>query len=384
MTTVGDNIYSKDAQGNWVYKWSTATQKRTYQIDPETGKVTQSVSWTGQIPFINASPAVWSGMKWAGLKNNNPWNIKDTSFGSPVWTGANWFAQFASPEDGFDALVEKIKFNQTNPKSSYYGKTLQQYFQRYAPSTDGNNPDAYAKEVANKLWVSINTKISDVDTKKFAAAIAKHDSWYDYSTYGQFRWQTQSTNWTQWLDTNTIKRVNAVIDDASTDQVSKTFKKSQEAYIFAKSVADGKWATDNQALIYAFAKAMDPDSVVREGEYATVQKYSQTRWDLLGMNVNRAMNGQEFISEQAKKNIVNTIKTRYEASKQAYESVRNNKVKIINDIAWKPIGETIIPSDVIEQTIQPDIKETFTAKFSTVPTTNTSNTFLKSLFNSTY
>ena len=51
----------------------------------------------------------------------------------------------------------------------------------------------------------------------------------------------------------------------------------------------------------------------------------------------------------AKNNIVETIKRKYESSKVAYESVRNNKVKIINDISGKDIGDRIIPSDVIEQ-----------------------------------
>ena len=35
---------------------------------------------------------------------------------------------------------------------------------------------------------------------------------------------------------------------------------------------------------------MDPDSVVREGEYATVQKYSQTWGQKFGMDVNRILN----------------------------------------------------------------------------------------------
>lgn len=151
----------------------------------------------------------WSGMKWQWLKNNNPWNIKDTSFWNVIWVWANGFAQFATPEDGFDALVAKIQYNQTNPNSKYYGKTIREYFKLYAPSSDWNNPDAYAQSVANALWVSIDTPISQLDATEFAAQIAKHDSWYDYSTYGQFRnwnsagWETVvSTGWTLIADTD--------------------------------------------------------------------------------------------------------------------------------------------------------------------------------------
>lgn len=136
----------------------------------------------------------WSWMKSAWLRNNNPWNIKDNDFWNVLWHDERGFAKFATPEDWFDALVEKIMFNQTNPKSRYYGKTILEYFKLYAPSADGNNPLAYAQSVAKQLWVSVNTPISELDPVKFAAVIAKHDSGYDYSTYWQFRWNT--TDWT--------------------------------------------------------------------------------------------------------------------------------------------------------------------------------------------
>lgn len=73
------------------------------------------------------------------------------NFGKVIGKDNRGFAQFATPEDGFDALVEKVKFNQTSPQSRYYGKTIAQYFQMYAPSSDGNNPKGYAQDVANKL-----------------------------------------------------------------------------------------------------------------------------------------------------------------------------------------------------------------------------------------
>ena len=59
--------------------------------------------------------------------------------------------------------------------------------------------------------------------------------------------------------------------------IVKTTQKMAEAVAFADSLnANTTNPADDQALIYAFAKAMDPDSVVREGEYATVQKYAQS------------------------------------------------------------------------------------------------------------
>ena len=172
-----------------------------------------------------------SWMKWQWLKNNNPWNIKDTQFGNVIGTWANWFAQFATPEDWFDALVEKIKYNQTNSKSRYYGKTIREYFQLYAPSSDGNNPDSYANSVAKQLGVSVDTPISQLDPIKFAAQIAKHDSGYDYSTYGQFR------KWSLWsqtyFDESSISIPNSIYDTwyKTVDPNSDEWKKLREEYI---------------------------------------------------------------------------------------------------------------------------------------------------------
>ena len=136
----------------------------------------------------------WSWMKWAWLKNNNPGNIKDKTFWNVIGTWNNGFAQFATPEDGFDALVEKIKFNQNNPNSRYYWDTILEYFKKYAPESDWNNPVAYANSVAKELWVSVNTKIADLDPLEFAKVIARHESGYDYSTYGKYRAGTPQTS----------------------------------------------------------------------------------------------------------------------------------------------------------------------------------------------
>lgn len=155
-------------------------EKYKSDMDYKTNEQLRKTYWD-----LNTYTDSW--MKGKGLKNNNPWNIKDTTFGAIIGTDGSGFAIFETPEDGFDALVEKIKFNQTNPKSKYYWKTIAEYFKLYAPDSDGNNSTAYANSVAKQLWVSVDTPISKLDPTKFASVIAKHDSGYDYSTYGNFR-----------------------------------------------------------------------------------------------------------------------------------------------------------------------------------------------------
>lgn len=158
----------------------------------------------------------WTWMKWAWLKNNNPGNIKDKSFWNVIGTWNNGFAQFATPEDGFDALVEKIKFNQNNPNSRYYWDTILEYFKKYAPESDWNNPVAYANSVAKELWVSVNTKIADLDPLEFAKVIARHESGYNYDTYGQYRaWTPQTSSSSDYtIDPDTIDVPDSIYREA--------------------------------------------------------------------------------------------------------------------------------------------------------------------------
>lgn len=135
----------------------------------------------------------WNLEKNLWYKNNNPWNIKDWAFWDVVGKDSKNFAIFETPEDWFDALVEKIKYNQTNPNSKYYGKTIRDYVKMYAPKDDGNDPYSYAQYLANKLWATVDTPISVLDATKMAAAIARKESWYKYETYWMFR-----GNWANW------------------------------------------------------------------------------------------------------------------------------------------------------------------------------------------
>jgi hypothetical protein len=87
---------------------------------------------------------------------------------------------------------------------------------------------------------------------------------------------------------------------------------------------------DDQALIYAFAKVMDPESVVREGEYATVQKYAQSWADTFGFDVTRVFSNSPFLTAQARKQLKDTITSRFTAAKGQYENLRRSYATQIN------------------------------------------------------
>lgn len=88
-------------------------------------------------------------------QNNNPGNL--VYAGQPGATpGAGGFARFASYQDGLNALNDQIQL--------YAGRglTIQQMMNIYAPASDGNNPNAYAGQIANTLGVSADTSLADL------------------------------------------------------------------------------------------------------------------------------------------------------------------------------------------------------------------------------
>lgn len=123
--------------------------------------------------------------------------------------------------------------------------------------------------------------------------------------------------------------------------VVKSTQKMAEAVSFANSLdPNTKNPADDQALIYAFAKAMDPDSVVREGEYATVQKYAQSWAETFGFNAARIFTNTSFLAPQARQNMKTTIQKKYQAGKAQYDNVRQSYAKQIDKITGQGDGES--------------------------------------------
>lgn len=95
-------------------------------------------------------------------RQNNPGNLRWSKYQSGT---KNNFSVFPDYETGWKALLFQLRIA-TDGRSSVYtpNDTLLQFFSTYAPSTDNNYPEKYAKFVADKLGVSIDTKISDLGT----------------------------------------------------------------------------------------------------------------------------------------------------------------------------------------------------------------------------
>jgi hypothetical protein len=104
---------------------------------------------------------------------NNPGDIKDMTTGQ--------FKQYSTPTEGYNALV-----NDLNTKITGKSKTgvtpdssLRHFSSIYAPSSDNNNPEEYAQNLAKQLGVSADTPIKDLQPRihDFARAIAKNEGY---------------------------------------------------------------------------------------------------------------------------------------------------------------------------------------------------------------
>lgn len=124
----------------------------------------------------------------------------------------------------------------------------------------------------------------------------------------------------------------------------RNFQTIQEGYSYLKNLdPENLTSSDNQSIIYAFAKIMDPNSVVRESEYDTVQKYAQSLAATYGFDAQRLLTNTEFLTPEAVKNMINTVEGRYDASKGSYQKFRDEYVRTINNLAGGvDIGDSVL------------------------------------------
>lgn len=122
------------------------------------------------------------GMLTRGIRNNNPGNIKHSN---SDWLGMRdtqtdkTFVQFVSDEYGFRALAKTLQ----TYKYRHEIDTVAGIIKRYAPDSDGNPTEAYAKYVADRLGVGVNQTIN-INERMGAllAAISRYETGKEYSS----------------------------------------------------------------------------------------------------------------------------------------------------------------------------------------------------------
>lgn len=123
--------------------------------------------------------------------------------------------------------------------------------------------------------------------------------------------------------------VNAIAQSFDNEPVVKNFNTINEAVNFTQSL--GNKPTDDIARVYQFAKVMDPNSAVREGEYKTVQAYSTAVLQHYGLNIRRVFTNAGFLTDQARGFINQTLQDRLNSSRKNYDNVYSEYLRRVTD-----------------------------------------------------
>lgn len=123
----------------------------------------------------------------------------------------------------------------------------------------------------------------------------------------------------------------AIVSQFDGEAISKKYNIVADGNNYAQSIdPNTKNAAEHQALIYGLAKALDPDSVVREGEYATIQKYSQSWLEAFGFNAQRVINNQGLLSADAIKKVQGVIKEKHNSIEAQYQNLYSEYARRID------------------------------------------------------
>jgi len=161
------------------------------------------------------------------------------------------------------------------------------------------------------------------------------------------------------LSTPTVSLITRVADKFGGEQIVKNFNTVQNSAIQSKGILDrlGKSAgtgADDLRLIFLFAKAQDPDSVVRETEYDNAQRMISTLPEGVKQQVSRVINisgdgkgimptqAKGFLTPEARQEVVNALIEQYKGNKVSYDNLKKQYTQRINSYAGADIGDEIL------------------------------------------
>jgi hypothetical protein len=163
--------------------------------------------------------------------------------------------------------------------------------------------------------------------KSYTSAIANQKDAEDSSSSSAL----SKLNNVSGLNNETMNKIYTISKDFRADKQVQKFIGLQEAVNAVNAISsDTKNPANHQALIYGFAKALDPESVVREGEYETIKKYSQGMADRYEGEIKQALSGTGFLSPKAISDIQVALQTRYAPAEKSYNQIRSQYEKQLN------------------------------------------------------
>lgn len=173
--------------------------------------------------------------------------------------------------------------------------------------------------------------LSAVDFRKFSPQLNQA------AQEGLLKNQSNVSEFGRQKDDKYFSLANQLSDDYRTE--SKDFVIQRNGYQTASSIpVNNANPQDDIQLIFSFMKLQDPGSVVREGEFATAQKYTSTL-DGLGVKLDKVMKGN-LLSSKQREALKSAITNQYNRS-------LNNQKRIVDTYSKRAQNAKIDPQDVV-------------------------------------
>jgi hypothetical protein len=193
--------------------------------------------------------------------------------------------------------------------------------------------------LSNPSWLSVFGKpktsgmTSSIQEYEYAKAQGYSGSFNDYQNEDANRKAKAAGAGVAGLTAAQINQtVNQIAGNFDNEQIVKDYNQAASALRGIETIGPNtKSPTDDMAFIYAFAKVMDPNSVVREGEYKTVQDYGQALVQKAGLNLKRITDNSNFLTSDAKQKMLATLQTKVGAMKKGYDQVASEYQRQIDD-----------------------------------------------------
>ena len=142
------------------------------------------------------------------------------------------------------------------------------------------------------------------------------------------------------LSNQQIDNISPLVTQFQNSEIVKTYNTIGEQINAVKSA--GNSPTDDIQRVYAFARVMDPTSVVREGEYKTIQDYSQALLQKYGLQAKRVFTNTGFLTNEARGFLLNTLENRFKASETGYKNLFNETSRRVNLIGNTDKGTQLL------------------------------------------
>ena len=125
---------------------------------------------------------------------------------------------------------------------------------------------------------------------------------------------------------STVNSIAGAYDNEPTVKEYNTIKRNVDIYNGL-----GTSATDDIQRVYTFAKVADPNSAVKEGEYDSIEKYSQALLGRAGLKVSRVFTPTGILTPEARTAMGKTLQTSLTAAEVGKNQVQAEYQRQIDD-----------------------------------------------------